>query len=91
MDKCITASDLCIPYTSDKSGNHANIAGWNDIVKPYKEASIFWHNVWKQCGSPRNAAITDVMRWARAKYHNIVKQVKGDQNKIKGTKWLMLY
>jgi hypothetical protein len=86
MDKCITASDFCIPCTSEMSKNHTNIAGWNDIVKPYKEASIFWHNVWKQCGSPRNAAIADVMRRARAKYHNAVKQVKRDQNIIKRNK-----
>ena len=55
-------------------------------MKPYKEASIFWHNVWKRCGSPRNAAIADVMRRARATYHIIVKQVKRDQNTIKRNK-----
>ena len=37
------------------------IAGWNDHATPYREASIFWHNVWKDCGSPPNAVIADVM------------------------------
>ena len=86
IDKCLISSELCIPHTSDKGHRPSNIAGWNDIVKPYKEASIFWHNVWKDCGSPRNAAIADVMRRARAQYHKIVKQVKKDQNIIQRDK-----
>ncbi len=82
IDKCLISSELCIPHTTDKCNQPQNIAGWNDIVKPYKEASIFWHNVWKDCGSPRNAAVADVMRRARAQYHKVVKQVKRDQNII---------
>lgn len=86
IDMCLITSEKCIPHTSKRCSKSPNIAGWSDIVKPYKEASIFWHNVWKDCGSPRNAAIADVMRRARAKYHSVVKQVKKDQNKIKRDK-----
>ncbi|KAK2142379.1 hypothetical protein LSH36_963g00094 [Paralvinella palmiformis] len=32
MDKYITASDSCIPHTSELFSNHTNIAGWNGIV-----------------------------------------------------------
>ena len=69
VDMCLLASELCIPHTSDNNNISSNIAGWNDIVKPYEEASLFWHQVWKDCGSPRNAAIADVKRRARAQYH----------------------
>ncbi|KAK2145958.1 hypothetical protein LSH36_644g01105 [Paralvinella palmiformis] len=74
-DKCITPHELCIPYTSGKSDGSRNIAGWNDIVAAHKEASIFWHNIWNHCGSPRNVVIAVVMRCARAKYHSVVKTV----------------
>ena len=86
VDMCLSATEMCIPHTSDNCNGSHNIAGWNDIVKPFKEASLFWHGVWKDCGSPRNAAIADVMRGARAQYHNVVKQVKQNQNVIKRDK-----
>ena len=84
MESCISACEANIPYTScSKNNNCRNIAGWNNYVKPYKEASLFWHNVWKDCGAPRNAVVADVMRRARAKYHQAVKYVKQNQDSIK--------
>ena len=86
VDKCLLASELCIPHTSDKGNASGNIAGWNDIVRPYREASLFWHDVWKDCGSPRNAAIADVMRRSRAQYHSVVKKVRKNQNHLRRDK-----
>ena len=83
VDKCLISSESCIPYTSSPGDKSKSVAGWNEIVKPFREASMFWHNIWRDCGSPRNAAISDVMRRARAKYHNVVKQVKTDQGMLK--------
>ncbi len=28
------------------------VPGWNEFVKPYKDKSIFWNDVWKNAGSP---------------------------------------
>ena len=41
VDMCLSASEMCIPHTSDNCNGSHNIAGWNDIVKPFKEASLF--------------------------------------------------
>ena len=36
-----------------------NLSGWNDLVKPAKEISVFWHNIWKQFCAPSNAFIAE--------------------------------
>lgn len=83
MECCIKAGEICIPFTSANSPRQHKLAGWNDYVKPYKDASMFWHNIWRDCGSPRNAVIADVMRRARAKYHKAIRYVKNNENNIK--------
>ena len=57
---CVESGKECIAHTS-KSGKTSALTGWNEFVKPYRDDSIFWHNIWKQCGSPRNA-VPPVMR-----------------------------
>ena len=61
---CVESGKQCIAHTS-KSGKTSALTGWNEFVKPYRDDSIFWHNIWRQCGSPRNAVVADVMRRAR--------------------------
>ena len=41
--------------------------------------------MWKQCGTPCNSVITDVMRRIQAKYYGIVNNLKRDQTAIKRT------
>ena len=47
IDKCIKDSKLCIPYTCNKSDGKPSLVGWNELVKPYKEAFIYWYYRWK--------------------------------------------
>ena len=69
---CVESGKECIAHTS-KSGKTSALTGWNEFVKPYRDDSIFWHNIWTKCGSPRNAVVADVMRRARKEYHNSVR------------------
>ena len=57
---------------SQKSG----IMGWNNFVQPYKEKSIFWHNIWKSAGCPATGQLADLRRFTRAKYHWAIKRTK---------------
>ena len=41
-----------------------------------RERAIFWHLIWKQCGSPINGVVAGVRRYCRAKYHYAVRQTK---------------
>ena len=78
---CVESGKECIAHTS-KSGKTSGLTGWNEFVKTYRDDSIFWHNIWKQCGSPRNAVVADVMRRARKEYHNAVRALRLDQHQL---------
>ena len=40
---------------SAKSGkhNHRNVPGWTEEVEPFRQLSIYWHNVWQGEGRIR--------------------------------------
>ena len=78
---CVESGKQCIAHTS-KSGKTSALTGWNEFVKPYRDDSIFWHTIWRQCGSPRNAVVADVMRRARKEYHNAVRALRLDQHQL---------
>ena len=45
-------------------------------VEESKKTSLFWHNLWRINGSPRQGTIADIMRRTRAKYHYAIRYVK---------------
>ena len=80
-DACIGAGVESIPRArlADRS---KQIPGWNDIVKPYHEKSLFWHNLWVECGRPKTGAIADTMRRTRASYHHSIRQARRRKDEI---------
>ena len=58
------------------------VPGWNDHVRKYRDASIFWHTVWKQCGSPAAGVVAQVKRRASAEYKRARKRVERDRQVI---------
>ena len=63
-------------------GSAGHIPGWNDIVAPVRDKSIFWHNIWMECGRPRSGIIADIMRKTRASYHYAIRKVRRNANDI---------
>ena len=61
-------------YNSKNKGIH----GWNHFVKPYKDESLFWHDIWKNVGSPTSGPLADKRRLTRSKYHWAVNMAKRD-------------
>ena len=55
-------------------------------MKPKLETSLFWHNIWKECGRPRQGNVADIMRRTRAQYHHAVKYARKEHNNIRNTK-----
>ena len=53
---CLRAADMCIPKTSSR-GSSGVVPGWTAEVEPVRQDSIFWHNMWVQCGRPRNGIL----------------------------------
>ena len=42
--------------------------GWSSEVKPYRDDCIFWYNLWKDAGCPRNGMLYDVMKMTKKQY-----------------------
>ena len=77
----IISANGTIPTQTIKS-DIKGIPGWNTYVKPYKDASILWNDMWKQAGKPTNGPLAEKRRCARTKYHWAIKQVKRQKDSI---------
>jgi len=55
---------------------------WSEYVAPLRSQSIFWHNIWSDCGKPHTGVVGDIMRKARARHHTAIGQVRINQNDI---------
>jgi len=73
-------SEKCIPKC--KPPCRSSTPGWNEHVRQYKDASIFWHAIWKDCGSPSTGCVAQIRRKARGEYHRAIRRVKRDRDKI---------
>ena len=80
---CLKASDKYIPNSIASLGSKP---GWQEYVQPYKETAIFWHNLWKDNGCPREGNIANIRRQTRARYHLAIKQLKKREDKIRSEK-----
>ena len=79
---CLGAGESSIPFTSSRGAAVRRIPGWSERVAPLREKSLFWHNLWMDCGRPRNGAVVDCMRRTRAAYHYAIREVRRDEDAI---------
>ena len=83
MNGLMEIMNYCARQTIPKmSVGRRGIPGWNEFVKPYREKSIFWHDLWKSAGCPQNGQLAQIRRQTRAKYHWAVKYVKKNKDEI---------
>ena len=80
MQACLAAGEASLPWVGH-IGSSGHIPGWNDIVVPVRDKSIFWHNIWKESGRLR-ADIADIMRKTRTSYHYAIRRVRQHANDI---------
>jgi hypothetical protein len=78
-DVCIKTGLSTIPLT--RPGHHAT-PGFSQHVKPIREKSMFWHQIWMDCGRPRTGHVADCMRRTRAAYHYALCNVKRNEDEI---------
>ena len=76
----IACSLVTIP--KQKVNGKRGMPGWNQYVKPYKEDSIFWHNMWISAGRPQVGQLTENRKFSKYKYKWAIKQVKRNKDKI---------
>lgn len=78
-DVCIKAGLTTIPLM--KPGHRAT-PGFSEHVKPARDKSMFWHQLWLECGRPRTGHVADCMRRTRAAYHYALRSVKRRRDEI---------
>ena len=77
VNMCIAAGRECIPHSSPSmTTDRRPLPLWSTHVKPLKEDAMFWHAVWKSCGSPPTGEVALVRRFTRAKYHRAIRTIK---------------
>ena len=82
IDIMTLCAELTIPTQNVNSNGKGGIPGWNDFVKPYKDKSIFWNELWVSDGKPVSGVLFDLRKFARSKYHWAIKQVKKNKDTI---------
>ena len=63
---CLESATNTIPSSFQSEGKNKVIPGWNEYVLPARHKSMLWHDIWLECGRPRDGLVVDVMRRARA-------------------------
>ena len=80
LSAVIESSHVTLPtyggcWVGDKRPG-VSIPGWNSEVKPYKDDSLHWGNLWRQVGRPNTGWVHDVYIKARRQYHMAVLRVR---------------
>ena len=73
----------CIP----KQNLNNKVPGWNDIIKPYKDEALFWHNVWVSLNRPQNNEVYIAMKTFRNQYHYAIRRSKANEAELRKTKF----
>ena len=79
-NSCLRSASHTIPFTSGKQSGHT--PGWSEYVASFKEKSLFWHDLWVQCGRPKTGVVSDIMRRTRTDYHRAIRHVKKNKQAI---------
>ena len=82
IQSCLESAANAIPSTTLINNCTKTLPGWNEYVLPIREKSILWHNIWLECGRPRDGLIADIMRRTRAAYHYAVRYIKKNNSDI---------
>ena len=51
-------------------------------MQPKREQSLFWNNLWIECGRPKTGSVADCMRRTRAAYHGALRKVRKEHDGI---------
>ena len=80
VNACLTAGRICIPQSLPK---RQHIPYWSERVKPHQDRALFWHSLWIQAGRPTDGWIASIRRSTRKKYHQAIKCIKREENRLR--------
>jgi len=82
IDCCVQA-DVLLPRVAHKKINKPY---WKSEVKPYKDDSLWWHNLWLLCGSPRDGPVYENKTLAKRQYLYAVRRYKRQEDQLRKAK-----
>ena len=72
---CLLAAKHTVPVTSLRA-TRGHIPGWSEDIEPRRRQSMFWHDIWVDCGRPRSGYVADIMRKTRSAYHYAIRNAR---------------
>jgi len=78
---CLSAGRV-IPKTGRMSVKPV-VPGWSQYCDSERKVAMYWHNVWKSEGRPREGFFADARRRSRLRYHKTVRAVRKQENVIR--------
>ena len=73
-------------HEGDNLSDHSALQLHLDIpIAEQRQQSIFWHIIWKQCGSPSKGVVAELRRRTRSQYHQAAKKAKNNIEISKNT------
>ena len=85
-EKSLTLSN--IGTCCSKNPSFKKIAGWNELVKSYKNDAMFWFSIWLSAGKPLNCELHNIMCRTKNIYHYQVEKCKKAEDQIRKGKLL---
>ncbi len=70
-DCCVTAGDETLPKCRRRGLMKPK---WTEDVKPLKDVSLMWHNIWVDEGEPEEGEVYEMMRQAKRDYFYAARQ-----------------
>ncbi len=77
---CVQSGKTCFPKVRHKENN---VPYWNEEVQSHKDKALVWHDIWQQCGKPRDGVVAQIMRGARHKYHYTLRSIKKNDTMLR--------
>ena len=72
---CLEAGQ-CLPSKKSAKTKAKCIPGWNELVKPQRQDSLFWFNLWKQAGKPKQGVLYENVKESKRQYFYAIRRCK---------------
>ena len=63
-----------------------DVPGWDELVKPERDRSLFWHWMWQEAGKPQTGIVYGIMKRTRHQYHYAVRCCKKQKLEVQKQK-----
>lgn len=75
-DMLHAATNRCIPFRKIYKNKRGEIAGWNELVRPYQTAARQSFKFWADAGRPTSGALYESMKADKRNYKYAVRRIK---------------